>query len=123
MLAWFHRLPRRTRQIVVGFIGWAVVLVGLVLVPYPGPGWVIVFIGLSILATEFERAARLHTYAHGKYDLWQLWYGRQPIYIKAIFWCLTCATAAISVWLLNGYGMVNDWLHIGYNWLQSPFIK
>lgn len=110
-------------RVLVGIVGWAVLLAGVVMVPYPGPGWLVVFIGLSILATEFVWAARLHDYAHGKYDLWQLWYGRQPIYIKAIFWCLTFATAAITVWFLNGYGMINDWFHLNLNWLRSPLVK
>jgi uncharacterized protein (TIGR02611 family) len=41
------------------------VLVGLLLVPLPGPGWATVFEGLGILATEFRWADRLlrHTKA------------------------------------------------------------
>jgi uncharacterized protein (TIGR02611 family) len=36
-----------------------VVLAGLALVPLPGPGWAVVFIGLGMLALEFEWAERL----------------------------------------------------------------
>ena len=109
-----------TRRILIGFAGWAIVLIGVVMVPYPGPGWAVVFVGLSILATEFERAAKVHRYAHGKYTLWQEWYTRQPVYIKAIFWGLTCVTAIVTVWLLNGYGTMDDWLHLGMPWVHSP---
>lgn len=119
----FQRLPKRTRQVIVGLVGWFVLLVGVVMIPYPGPGWVVVFVGLSILATEFVWAAQIHDYAHGKYDIWQYWYGRQPIYIKSIFWFLTFATAVVTVWLLNGYGTMNDWLNLKSDWLKSPFAR
>jgi len=38
------------------------VLVGLLLMPLPGPGWLIVFLGLVFLATEFPSAARFAVY-------------------------------------------------------------
>ena len=40
-------------RLVIGVVGTLVVLVGLVLVPLPGPGWLIVIFGLGILAIEF----------------------------------------------------------------------
>ncbi len=40
-------------------LAFAVVLTGLALVPLPGPGWAIVFIGLGMLALEFEWAENL----------------------------------------------------------------
>ncbi|WP_369794636.1 PGPGW domain-containing protein [Kutzneria sp. 744] len=33
--------------------GFAVLALGIVLIPYPGPGWLVFFAGLAILATEF----------------------------------------------------------------------
>ena len=50
-------------RIVVGVVGLAVLGVGIVAIPYPGPGWAIVFVGLAILATEFDWARRLLSYA------------------------------------------------------------
>jgi len=40
-------------------IAFTVVLGGLALVPLPGPGWAIVFIGLGMLALEFKWAENL----------------------------------------------------------------
>jgi len=37
-------------------LGWALVLVGLVLVPLPGPGWLVVGIGLLVLGREVRWA-------------------------------------------------------------------
>lgn len=52
-------LRRHARRVGIFIAGWIVVLVGLILVPLPGPGWVVAFVGLSLLASEFAWAARL----------------------------------------------------------------
>lgn len=46
-------------KVAVTVLGVLVVIVGLILVPLPGPGWLIVFIGLTILGTEYHWARRL----------------------------------------------------------------
>jgi uncharacterized protein (TIGR02611 family) len=46
-------------RMIIGTLGAAVVALGLVLVPLPGPGWAIVFGGMAIWAIEFAWAARL----------------------------------------------------------------
>lgn len=48
----------RVYRVLVGVLGGLVVLVGIVLMPLPGPGTLIVLGGLAILATEFEGARR-----------------------------------------------------------------
>jgi uncharacterized protein (TIGR02611 family) len=40
-------------QVGVFAVGLGVVAVGIVLLPLPGPGWVIIFGGMAIWATEF----------------------------------------------------------------------
>ena len=45
-------------KVVVGFVGTAVLLVGLVMIVTPGPAFVLIPIGLAILATEFDWAHR-----------------------------------------------------------------
>ena len=42
----------------VALLGGLTVLVGLVLVPLPGPGWPVVLLGLTVLGREFPWAAR-----------------------------------------------------------------
>ncbi len=49
---------RAARKVAVGFAGAVVIAVGIVLIPLPGPGWLIVFSGMAILATEFPAARR-----------------------------------------------------------------
>jgi len=47
------------RKFGVGIIGVTVILIGIPLIPLIGPGWLIVFTGLAILASEFPWAGRL----------------------------------------------------------------
>ena len=56
-------LGRNLKRIMVTIAGVLVVLIGIVLIPLPGPGWAIVFGGLAILATEYVWAQRLLSYA------------------------------------------------------------
>lgn len=46
-------------KVVVTVLGILIVVVGLILVPLPGPGWLIVFIGLTLLGSEYHWARRL----------------------------------------------------------------
>ena len=46
-------------RIGVTVLGCLVIAIGIVLLPLPGPGWVIIFGGLGILATEYTWAARV----------------------------------------------------------------
>lgn len=46
------------RKLVVALIGLPVLLVGIVLIPLPGPGVLISLLGLIILSLEFEWAKR-----------------------------------------------------------------
>lgn len=46
-------LPHPIRWITTVVLGFLVVVIGLILVPLPGPGWLVVFAGLAILSIEF----------------------------------------------------------------------
>lgn len=118
-----RRSSKAVRKTLITLLGWSVLLLGVVMIPYPGPGWLVVFLGLSILAKEFDWAQDIHDFTHSKYREWQRWLGRQPVYIRAIFWSLTFLTVVITVWLVNGYGLLNAWFDLGLDWLDSPFVR
>jgi uncharacterized protein (TIGR02611 family) len=63
----------------VALAGATVIALGLLLIPLPGPGWVVVFLGLGILATEFAWAERLLAYARTKLRAWTAWVARQAL--------------------------------------------
>jgi len=54
-----HMERSKAYRIVFGIAAFVVVAIGLALVPLPGPGWAIVFVGLGMLALEFDWAERL----------------------------------------------------------------
>ncbi|MBI3889194.1 TIGR02611 family protein [Candidatus Saccharibacteria bacterium] len=116
-------MKQKTKKIGVGIVGGIVLLAGIVMIPYPGPGWLVVFAGLGILSTEFEWAKRTLHYAKGKYDAWQLWLKSQSPVLRAVFWILTALVVVVTIWLLNGYGILNQLLGLGWDWVQSPFIR
>ena len=53
------------KRVLVGFVGGLVTLIGVVALVAPGPGWLIIFTGLGILASEFAWAARVLTSVRG----------------------------------------------------------
>jgi tellurite resistance protein TerC len=54
---WVETL-RQARRIIVAVIGFTVLLVGIVMIVTPGPGWLVILLGLSILSAEFVWAQR-----------------------------------------------------------------
>ncbi len=54
-----HKLRGRAYRISFAVVGTTLIVIGLILVPLPGPGWLIVALGVGMLALEFDRAERL----------------------------------------------------------------
>lgn len=46
-------------RLVVTVVGAVILAVGIVLLPLPGPGWLIIFAGIGVWSTEYAWAARL----------------------------------------------------------------
>ena len=55
----FGQLPPVVRKVIVGVIGGTIVLIGVVMILLPGPAFIVIPIGLGILATEFVWARRV----------------------------------------------------------------
>jgi len=53
MNAFVGKTIKQARKLVISVIGFTVLLIGLAMVFLPGPAFVIIPIGLGILATEF----------------------------------------------------------------------
>ena len=70
------RLRRHLARAGVALLGGVIVLVGLLLVPLPGPGWPVVFVGLSLLGRQFPWAARLSTWAQRRVREAVRWFRR-----------------------------------------------
>jgi uncharacterized protein (TIGR02611 family) len=97
-------------RVVVGVVGAAVVVLGFVLIPLPGPGWLIVFAGLAILATEFAWAERLLRYARHKVHGWTTWVTGQSLMVRALIGLGGLLVVAGAIWVyLEVYG-APSWL-------------
>ena len=53
------QLPPAARKIVIGVIGTTILLIGVALIILPGPAFVVIPMGLAILASEFVWARRV----------------------------------------------------------------
>ena len=107
-------------RVVVGIVGLAVLAAGIVAIPYPGPGWAIVFIGLGILASEFEWAHRLLTSVRKRYDTVMAWFGRQGRWVQALGLAVTAALVVATLWLFGALGWVAGLVGLDWPWLKSP---
>lgn len=74
--AWMSRHPalERAYRIGVGVLGGTLAVIGLLLVPLPGPGWLVVFLGLAILGTEFHWARRVAAWLKRTLDRFWVWF-------------------------------------------------
>jgi uncharacterized protein (TIGR02611 family) len=115
-----RRVADLTYRVVVGVVGVAILAAGIVAIPYPGPGWAIVFIGLGILASEFAWAHRLLTYVRKRYDTVMDWFGRQGRWVQALGLALTAAVVVATLWLFGALGWVAGVVGIDWPWLKSP---
>ena len=114
---------RRAWRIGVAILGAAVLALGIIAIPYPGPGWLIVFAGLAILASEFAWAKSVLHYARGKYDAWTDWLGRQSLIIRILVLGATALIVVATLWLLNAFWMVAGWVGLhDWTWLRSPLL-
>jgi hypothetical protein len=53
------QLSQPARRIIIGAVGGTIVLIGVALVFLPGPAFVVIPLGLAVLASEFAWARRL----------------------------------------------------------------
>ncbi|MEV4169104.1 TIGR02611 family protein [Nonomuraea sp. NPDC049709] len=87
-----------TLKIVIGVIGTVMVAGGLVMVPFPGPGWLVVFAGLAVLATEFHWAHKTLEFGKQTLHAWTEWYKRQGWTVRIIVLVVTVAVAGVIVY-------------------------
>lgn len=114
------RAQKELKRAIVGIVGGLLLLVGIIAVPYPGPGWLIVFAALALLSTEFEWAQNVLHYARHKYDEWQAWVRRQTFAMQVLLFTVTCAVTIVTLWLLNVYGYTADIFKLDIDWIRSP---
>jgi uncharacterized protein (TIGR02611 family) len=107
-------------RVVVGVVGLALLAVGLIAIPYPGPGWAIVFLGLAVLATEFHIFRRLLKYVRRRYDAAMGWFRRQHVVVRGIGTAFAVAVTLASLWMMGVFGWTAELVGSEWAWLKSP---
>jgi uncharacterized protein (TIGR02611 family) len=82
----------------IAVLGGMVVVLGLILVPLPGPGWLIVFAGVSIWAVEFVWARNLLQFGRRVLGSWTAWVSLQPWPIKLLIGATGLIFVGAVVW-------------------------
>ena len=117
-----HPTGRLTLKIAIGTVGTLVVALGVVLIPFPGPGWAIVILGLAIWALEFVWARSLLDFTRRHVRSWTAWIARQSLPMHALVGTLGLIVVAAIVWAsvrvsfgVDLVAVVRDWLagHLG----------
>jgi uncharacterized protein (TIGR02611 family) len=90
----------RVYRTVVGVVGTLVTVAGLVMVPFPGPGWLVVFVGVGILASEFAWAKRLLQFGKQRLESWNDWMRPKPLWFKGLAALLTAALVGLIFYVL-----------------------
>ena len=107
-------------RLVVGVVGLVIVVIGLIMVPFPGPGWLVVFAGLAVWASEFEWAQLLLRRAKRTLEGWNAWLMPKPWWVKGLAILFTVVAVAAFFWLLFVVHGVPGYLPDGVEqWLST----
>lgn len=110
-------------RIAVGVLGVAVLTLGILAIPYPGPGWLIVFAGLGILATEFAWAHRTLHWTRKRYHRVMDWYAARGLLVRGLAVIATAALVVATLWLLGTLGVIGGWIGVEWEQLRSPLSR
>src|SRR6188508_2297925 len=89
---------RLALKIGIGVLGGLVIALGIILIPFPGPGWAIVILGLAIWAVEFAWAKNLLEFTKRNVKAWTSWIGRQSLPMRALIGIVGMIFVAAVVW-------------------------
>ena len=118
-----HHVFRRGKRVLIAVSGGIVVLIGIVLIPYPGPGWLVVFGGFALLATEFEFAEKLLERLKERYEYWKVRLQLQSPIVRVAALLCTGIVVMVTVWLCNTFGLIDTFFSLHQPWLHSPFFR
>jgi len=107
-------------RVAVAVVGLSVLFVGIAAIPYPGPGWGIVFLGLAILATEFYWARRTLTFTRARYDHAMAWFRGRPWWVQTLGAVLTGAVVVATLWLFGVIAWSARLVGLEHPMLRSP---
>ncbi|HET6534263.1 MAG TPA: TIGR02611 family protein [Actinoplanes sp.] len=114
-----NRTGRLSLKIGVGVFGGLVVALGIVLIPFPGPGWAIVILGLAIWAIEFVWAKHLLAFTKRHVLSWTHWVGRQSLPLRCLIGVAGMLFVGAVVWTSVKVSFGLDLVAVCWNWLTG----
>lgn len=112
------RTGRLASKVLVGLVGGLVLVAGVIMIPLPGPGWLVVCGGLGILALEFAWAARLVGFVRATLARWTAWTGRQPLAVRGAVGAAGLVFVAAVAWASVRYTTGVDVVREADAWLR-----
>ncbi|GIE93054.1 hypothetical protein Ari01nite_05190 [Paractinoplanes rishiriensis] len=109
---------RYALKIGIGVLGGLVVALGIVLIPFPGPGWAIVILGLAIWALEFAWAKNLLDFTKRHVQSWTHWIARQSLGVRAIVGVVGMVFVSAVVWISVKLSLGIDLVQVVLGWLD-----
>lgn len=100
--AWLRRRPAFNAgyRMLIGVLGLAIIVLGIIALPLPGPGWAIIFTGLGLWATEFAWAKRLLRWTKQKVLAWARWLQRQSWWMQGLVSLGIVLLVVVIIWLM-----------------------
>ena len=108
---------RLSLKIAIGVLGTLVVAAGIVMIPFPGPGWAVVILGLAIWAVEFTWAKNLLEFTKRHVQSWTHWIGRQSLPMRGLIGIVGFIFVSAIVWTSVKLTFDKDLAQIIWNWL------
>ena len=109
---------RLALKIGIGVLGGLVIALGIILIPFPGPGWAIVILGLAIWAIEFAWAKHLLDFTKRHVKAWTSWIGRQSLPIRGLLGVACLIFVAGVVWASVRVSLGVDLVQKTREWLS-----
>lgn len=95
MTAFMLKTLKQVKRLVIGIIGSTVLLVGVAMLALPGPAFIVIPVGLGILAIEFVWARRLLKRVKSKFKP-----PSYPLTVSSFFISFLIALSIVSLLLL-----------------------
>lgn len=106
-------------KVIFGVVGALLIVTGLILVPLPGPGWLIVIAGLAVLAVEFAWARHLLLFTRRQLRRWTQWMLRRGWPVRLAAGAAGIVLVAAVVWSSVRISLGIDLVAVGWHYVSS----
>lgn len=106
----------------VGAVGTLMILCGAVMVPLPTPGfgWILIFLGLGLMSTEFAWAKTLTHWVRRGYDMVRHWFARRSTAERVSMISALVVLVIGVMWLSGMMGTAASWAGVEHSWWSGP---